>query len=99
MDIRERLNASIDCVFETIDRFGLTKMHSGLHSRQHVLSSVFSLTGQNRDLLLAALALRNVPVHAHPTTHATVAIPKWDSANRSPTPFAAGVTNAIFRVN
>jgi hypothetical protein len=60
MDVRERLNASLDCVFETIGRVGLTKMHCRLNSRQHVLGSMFGLTGEDGNLLLGSLALSYV---------------------------------------
>ena len=60
MDVRERLDASLDCLLETLGRVGLREMHRRLHGRQHVLGPVLGLASENGDLRLATLALGNV---------------------------------------
>src|SRR6476620_6928630 len=61
MDIGKRLNASLNCPFQTVGCFGLRKPHSCLHGREQVLTSVLRFPSQRRDLLLASLLLRNIP--------------------------------------
>ena len=60
VDVRERLNASLDCLLETLGRVGLREMYRRLHGRQHVLGPMFGLASENGDLRLATLALGNV---------------------------------------
>jgi hypothetical protein len=60
MNVRERLDAALDCVLEAFGRVGLRKMHGGLHGRQHVLGSMLGLAGENGDLRLALFARRDV---------------------------------------
>ena len=60
VDVRERLDASLDCLLETLRRVGLREMHRRLHGRQDVLGPVLGLASEDSDLRLVTLALGNV---------------------------------------
>src|SRR5262245_63867348 len=60
MDVRESLNPSFNCSFETGGRVGLRETHRRLHGCQQVLGPVLGFASQDRDLRVGPLALGNV---------------------------------------
>src|SRR5258708_6898467 len=50
MDICQRLDTSLDCLFKTGGRVGVRKLHSRLNSRQYVPGAVLGLSSENSDL-------------------------------------------------
>src|SRR6516165_10662924 len=61
MNIRQRLDASFDCLLQTFSGFGPRKIYGCLYVGQQVLASVLSFTREDRNLILSAFLLRNIP--------------------------------------
>src|ERR1700688_943756 len=100
MDICERLDAALDCFFETIGRVGLRKLHSCLNSRQHVFGTVLRLARQNRNLRLTALALGYVAGDLRCTNDLTLRISNRRDSQRNiyQTPMLS-LTNGFIRLD